>query len=293
MIRIIIHIFPHELGEYKRIINQLNNSEVDISNSDIKLLCCLNLNKRVCRYENSTEIICNFNNINTNSKFSVESYVNTKTNFYGVNEHRRNCIKTSDMKDMIIYLDSDLHFNNTLLNQTLINADILSKQHSYYILTPECIRLWDSTWDCLVNKDFLKFPINYCETADIYMITKKVHTGDGIRKNKTFKWAGGWFTCINAPLAKLVSIPDSFVGYGPDDTFMMECCKLLKSKNIDVAQYIQSGQVVCEDRTLIHKNKPHFTHKTDFRKKCNQMFSKEYGFFKKRIEEDIYNINES
>ena len=293
MIKIVIHIFPHEIKQYERVIYQLNKSFVSTSDSSVKLYCCLNFNKDVCKYQNPSHTMRTFKNINLKSKFIIVPTINTKADFYGVNEHRRVCIKNASYDDFIIYLDCDLYFDTKLLNNTIINASNLSKKHKYFILTPECIRLWDTTWDCLVNKKFLKYHLNYCETADIASITEKPHGDTILRKNESFKWAGGWFTCVNTPLAKLVSIPDSFLGYGPDDTFMMECCKFLKTKNIDVVQYIQEGHIICEDRTLINKHKQYFTKKINFRKNCNKSFYREYCFFKKRVTEDIYNINES
>ena len=292
MIKIVIHIFPHEIKQYERVMHQLNKSCVNLDNSLIKIYCCLNLNKTVCRFENSNLIIDFFKKINLKSKFSITSTINTNSDFYGVNEHRRTCIKNASYEDCIIYLDCDLYFDTKLLGNTIINATKLSKKHKYFILTPECVRLWDTTWDCLVNEKFLKCHLNYCETADIISITDSPHGNIILRENKSFKWAGGWFTCINAPLAKLVNIPDSFYGYGPDDTFMMECCKFLKTKDIDVVQYIQSGHIVCEDRTLIDKHERYYTKKINFRHNCNKSFYREYCFFKKRVTEDIFNINE-
>lgn len=293
MIKVVIHIFPHEIKQYERVICQLNKSFVSINDSLVKIYCCLNLNKEVCEHDNSEGAIRTFKNINFKSKFIIVPTINTKTDFYGVNEHRRSCIQNSFHNDYIIYLDCDLYFDTKLLNNTIINASNLSKKHKYFILTPECVRLWDTTWDCLVNKKFLKYHLNYCEIANISLITEKPHGDIILKKNNSFKWAGGWFTCINAPLAKLIDIPESFLGYGPDDTFMMECCKFLKTKNVDVVQYIQTNHIVCEDRALISKYKKYYTKNINFRKNCNKLFYQEYCFFKKRVTKNIYNINES
>lgn len=294
MIKIIIHIFPHELNEYERIIRQLNLGDVDSKRDEIKIFSCLNLNKKVIKFNTPTsDITHKFERINICSKLHILSTINTDTDMYGVNEHRRLCINESSDEDALIFLDSDLHFHPTLLQSTLDVITSLKKQQDYFILTPQCVRLWDTTWDCLVNKQFINQPLKFCDIVDPKQCSSKIYGPTGIIKSETFKWAGGWFTTISSKLAKLIGIPPRFIGYGPDDTFMMECCAHLKKSGVDVAQYIQTGYVVCEDRTLIQKNQSAFRTNLNFREKCNRIFYDELSFFKKRIKSDIYNNNAS
>ena len=44
------------------------------------------------------------------------------------------------------------------------------------------------------------------------------------------------------------------MGYGPDDTFIMECCKHMKHSGADVQQYILTNTIVCEDVPIGKKN---------------------------------------
>ena len=292
MIKIIIHIFPHELNEYERIIHQLNIGDVNSIKKDVQILTCLNLNKDVCIINQPiAEITHEFKRINSHSELQVLSTIDT--DIYGVNEHRRGCINKSSSDDMLIFLDSDLHFHSTLLKSTLVNITELKKTQDYFIITPQCVRLWDTTWDCLVNKCLIKQPLRFCDTISPGQYSSKIYGEPGLVQLKTFKWAGGWFTCVSSKLAKLIGIPTKFVGYGPDDTFMMECCKHLKKLGWNVTQYIQTGYVVCEDRTLIKKNQSFFQSNLNFRDKCNSIFYDELSFFKKRIQSNMYNNNAS
>jgi hypothetical protein len=294
MIKIIIHIFPHELIEYKRVIHQLNTTELVVDVCEVQILSCLNLNEDVCVINDPrAEITYEFKKINSYSDLNVIPTINLDTNIAGVNEHRRTCINESSDEDMLIFIDSDLHFHSDLLMSTLINATKLHEQQDYFILTPQCVRLWDTTWDCLVNERFIKQPLRFCDTIIPEHYSSETYGCCKLTKLSTFKWAGGWFTCISSKLAKLIGIPSKFVGYGPDDTFMMECCKHLKRLGWNVTQYIQSGWVVCEDRTLIKKNRLFFKNNINFRDNCNSIFYDELSFFKKRIQSNIYNNNGS
>jgi hypothetical protein len=282
-----IHIFPHELENYKRVINQLEESIYDTSNVEIKSV--LNINKSVIKHNTELEKqISIFNAVSHTFNGKIKSLVTTE--YFGVNEHRRVCINDADINDNLIFLDVDLHFNNELLTNIL--SELKNIPNEYYIITPQVVRLWDSTWDIIVNENYKKENIGFCENVDICKVLKKTHGESGLVKCEKFKWAGGWFTCISAKLAKYIGIPDVFVGYGHDDTFMMHCCGYMKSRKIKVQQFTLLNNVVCEDRTLINKNK-NYIKINNFRQLGNRHVIAEYNNFKKRVNRDIYNINES
>ena len=279
-----IHIFPHELNNYKRIVDRLNVSMFNLNINDIEVWVTLNLNKTILDFKKIPDIDSiteQFKNITDELIVSYKLRINLQDDFLGVNEHRIETINNSNINDYIMFLDSDLFFNHNLLKKHIEYAHLLKKENKLFIITPQCIRLWDASWDCIVNMNFLKKPLGYYKKVDPSEITKKTYGNLSISKLSKFKWANGWFTGMSAEFAKLVNIPKSFKGYGPDDTYMMECCKLLKQKNYDINQYTIRGLVVCEDisfrNNFFKKDIP------NFRQNCNRLFNQELETFRKRI----------
>jgi len=68
------------------------------------------------------------------------------------------------------------------------------------------------------------------------------------------KFGGGLLTTFSSNLLKLVDIPDTFPGYGLDDTFVMQCCNIMKRSNIDIQQYVLSNIIVMENKKYKFKN---------------------------------------
>ena len=131
--------------------------------------------------------------------------------------------------------------------------------------------------------NIIKKPIGFYKTVDLAEIDNAIPSNVILKKNNSFKWAGGWFNCISANLLKLTGIPNSFVGYGPDDTFVMRCCSYLKQKNIDVQQYILSELVVCEDKSLDDTPKLFKDNLPNFRKKSTYHLSGELAKFYQKL----------
>ena len=186
-------------------------------------------------------------------------------------------------------MDCDLYFNCKILAHQ-INAIEVAKQNSdFFIISPQLVKLWDNTWDCVVNEYYLNKSHDYHKKINPDTISQKNHGDVKLTYCNTFKWGGGWFNAISSNLLKLVGIPDSFKGYGPDDTFVMECCKYMKSKNMNVQQYILKNMVVIEDRFFPTPNSSLRNTNINFRENSNKHFLTELNFFKKKINDDIYN----
>ena len=155
----------------------------------------------------------------------------------GCNDKRREAIR-STTADNILYLDSDLIFQPESLFYILGAAKETNKEN--YIISPQIVRMWDSTWDVLVNKEFINTPANmetYYSNDPFKVI--KCETGEVWAKEiNTFKFGGGWFNLISTNLLKLTDMPDSFGPYGIDDLYVMLCCNILKNKGYDIHQYV-------------------------------------------------------
>ena len=285
MIHIIIHLFPHELDDYKRIV-----SEIKISSDFVKIIVSLNLNTKIVKIDKPNfDVISEFNNINQTSKLKIESSIEYDESFFGVNEHRRACIKKASTDDYLIFLDADLHFNTNILKY--ITKYINEINEDYFILTPQIVKYKDPSWDILVNKQYINKDYDFYKQINLSEL-KLTKSKPYISKIKSFKWAGGWFTTISSKLAKLIGIPKSFKGYGPDDTFMMYCCNYMKRFDINVNQYIMNNVIVCEDYSS-SLNSQKYIKNNNFRAICNAHINYEYNFFKKKIDSYIHGNNKN
>lgn len=180
--------------------------------------------------------------------------VQTSTEIKGCVSQRRYSLEKHREADYFIWLDCDIIFDERTLfymEQAMkgTNKDFLNS-----IITPEIVRVWDDTWDCIVNEEFLDKPLNYQKENDPYK-------DSGIKGDVTvvpvlnsqspqsrFKFAGGWFTCISGKLLNKIGVPKSFGHYGYEDTFLMVASeKLIREKNENINQFKIKNLVVCEN----------------------------------------------
>ncbi len=63
----------------------------------------------------------------------------------------------------------------------------------------------------------------------------------------TFKFGGGWATLLSTPLVKTIPIPESLGHYGLEDTYIMNCCNILRQHGIEVIQFVLNNEIICED----------------------------------------------
>ena len=285
MIILSIHIFPFEFSRFKRLVRGLIDSFEYIDTTRIMVHLTLNTNESILKPNDNIKLIeTEFSSISHIFPCKTISDTINKHNFLGVNEHRRETIEMASESDYIIFLDSDLYFNKTLLVHHINSVDLLSRRHKYFVITPCTIKLWDNTWNILTHPNYINESHDFYLKANYHNIVNKNYGMISLKKINKFKWGGGWFNCISASLLKKIGIPKTFIGYGPDDTFIMECCKLMKQTGTDVHQYILTNTIVCEDIPLgsesFKKNKP------NFREICNQNFSNELLEFNNRYKKE-------
>lgn len=250
-----IHIFPTELGRYTRLIDKINEAYVyaDPPGNTISVHTTLNLNDSLISWSksnfNKREVIQEFEKINNTllSHDNVCGYT-TDRKFLGVNEHRRQSIQRYANVDSIIFLDTDIYFRKQILKHQ-IDAYNKIDPNSWFIVSPQTVRLWDDTWDCIVNEKYIKKQTGYHLQVDPLDIVSTEHGNVFLKPIDTFKWGGGWFNSISPKLLSKIGIPDSFVGYGPDDTYIMVCADILKRGGYNVQQYILQNELIVEEPT--------------------------------------------
>ncbi len=165
--------------------------------------------------------------------------------------------------DFHIWLDTDIVFDERTLAYFESILSIVSQQTHYSIVTPEIVRIWDETWDCLVNEEFINKPLNYQKDNDPYKDSGiKGEVGlesvdASIPNQPRYKFAGGWMTCLSGDLVRRIGVPESFGHYGYEDTFIMWGSeKLMKTTDINIQQFKIKNLVVCENYK--YRNNAHY-----------------------------------
>jgi len=250
----LIQIFPlvTDIDLLERVLIQLkqNSLLVDKDKFHIILDVTLPLTDYLVDWENSIlkqdYFIDKFNSLKSYGNWADECYFNITEDIKGCVDYCINNVYKYKDIDNIIWLDPDVFFNQYALSIFLEASLEVKKQHSKYIITPEYVKLWDSTWNVMTNENFLSKPYTYVENHDPIMDSSQVY-GDIILEpmNNTFKFGGGWFTMLSKELLDYFEFPQDVKGYSPIDTYVMQFSKSTPG----AIQYKIKNLVVCQDKT--------------------------------------------
>jgi hypothetical protein len=286
--QIVVHLLPHEIDWFEWQSKQFKIGSSYVS-TDIIIDVTLNLN--LVDWNKSTMpkqfYIDKFNYIETLWDWAETRFdINEDGTCLGCDDKRRTSIRSS-VSDNILYLDSDLIFKPETLSYILSAASAV--EDSYYIISPQTVRMWDSSWDVITNRDYMNTPANmetYYANDPFAIITKEI-SDISLKKINEFKFGGGWFNLLSTNLLKLTDIPDSFGPYGIDDLYVMQCCSILKQKGIEVNQYIVDGLVVVENfkyRRNYHKDFLYLIdNQKEYRAQAEDNLGKELHNFSKKV----------
>lgn len=248
--QIVLHLLPQEIDWFEWQSKQLKQGSYYLSSEDT-ILIDVTLNLNLVKWEDShlpKEFFINkFKQIEQLWDWAETNFaVDVENKCLGCDDKRREAIRTTNC-DNILYLDSDLIFTPELLYYVVESAKNIPSE--YYIVSPEIYKLWDNTWDVLVNKKYVgELPsMESYYGKDPFRIAECASDSIDLRPVKGFKFGGGWFNLISSKLLKLTDMPDSFGPYGIDDLYVMICCDMLHQKGYDVKQYVLEGAVVIEN----------------------------------------------
>jgi hypothetical protein len=249
MVHIIIHTLPYELNALEQTLIQLKRSSQYLNeNHKVRIEVLLNMNlvnwnlSKIGRwfFEDAFSQLIKLNEDWAECVLRIDDVAE----FLGCNDLRRHTIRNTDA-DYIMYLDTDVIFNNTFLRRVFDSIEAVT--NPLCIITPQLTRMWDTTWDIVSNESFFNEEANHENyfNRDPYKAIQ--FKGDvKLKPIQEFKFAG-WGTTISTKLARLIDIPDALGPYGLDDTFIMYGCKILKRHNIHPQQYIIENEIVIEN----------------------------------------------
>ena len=249
---------PYEIDELENTLNQLRRAQY-YSPKGIDW----NLDVTLCT---SGEMV-DWNKSSINKKYFVDKFLKlsyhtdwcVKTfqvseEILGCVSQRRFSLNKHNDADYFIWLDTDIIFEERTLSYIVSSIQGINKDYPLSVITPEIVKIWDNTWDCLVNEEFLDKPINYQKTNDPYKDSGikgeiSIESVNNVNSPQSrFKFAGGWMTCLSAELVRKIGVPDGLGHYGYEDTFIMIVSELLtRSNTINIQQLKIKNLVVCEN----------------------------------------------
>jgi hypothetical protein len=292
---ITIFAMPQELEDLALTLNMLKrNSVFRDRNVDYKVEITMCLSDELTNWEESslpkdyiwqrTAELC--------KKYlgwcEYELKIETESDILGCVSQRRYSLKNNPDADFFIWLDCDFIFKDTTLFYITSAYQMVNEAGlDNIVVTPQFVRQWDTTWDVIVNESFWNKQLDYELISDVYEDTIPQLENVNVKELETFKFAGGWFTLISAELLKKIGVPDSLGHYGLEDTFVIECAKIMKSKGEPVSQFIIENLIIGE--SYIHR--PNETiksfissknRKAEFTKIANDSFANELNNFYER-----------
>ena len=252
-----IHISPYEIDNYQTFIHQLRRN-LNYIDDEIIFSPYLNLSTYFYDWRNSklkSDFFVNrFNELNNivKDECELDSTVNYDDKILGAFSYKTMFLEQyKDKVDAFIWFDSDMIFPDNTIHM-LIASHKANDMSKYRIVTPQIHRLWDTTWDVLVNKNYINIPASHDNYFgfDGYSLYKSNDEDIFLDTNKQrFKFASGWCNLLSANLFRdLIDFTYDLGHYGPDDTFIMNLLDYYKfNKGKDISQYIVRNVVVTEN----------------------------------------------
>ena len=262
-IKILTHLMPWEVDYALLQFIQLKKSSQYISSEDkIYIDVALNLSSYIINWEESKlskEFFINkFNTLLSLLDWAVvRPIIYEGDELWGHLDFEKNKIESHI--DYYMSICPDMWFHEHTLSYMISSAKQITTK--YAIITPEIHKLWDWTWDELVNKNYKDVPYEDWNKSDIFEIQSRVLEEPYLEQISRFKYAG-WFDLYSKDFHELIPIPDDWKGYGPWDYYSMLISDIAVKNGIDIKEYVLRNQIICE----YHPNKEDKSNFSDYYK---------------------------
>lgn len=250
-IKITYHIMPWEIDFALISFLQLKKSKYHIDPTvDVKITAVLNMSDYLIDWDNTKlpkELFKQkFKDLGVLLKdYEYDPVIIEGPEQYGILDMQKNSYEPD--VDYYINITQDMYFSETLLSN-LIEATKLIK-NKYFVITPEIYKMWDNTWDEIVNEKYLSVPYNDWDKADIFDIRHDLKTSDDelyLYPTKRSKWAWWLDLYSKAFYEEFAPVQDDMKGYGAWDFYTLLLTEQAKSRGADFQQYVLKGQTIFE-----------------------------------------------
>jgi len=130
-------------------------------------------------------------------------------------------------------------------------------KNEYFLITPQISKMWDSSWDILVNPLYKDVPYEtYLQYDNFNIIHNQTNSTQEVKliPLPTSKFAA-WFDIMNKKTyEELVPVWPEWTGYGGWDYYSMIVTDTYKKFGGDFQQYLLEGQTIIEWTTGDLKN---------------------------------------
>ena len=283
---ICIHVMPSELEMFERQMQLFRKAFLYLDErDDVTLKVTLNLNPGLTDWENSelknghfvNRFAILFNGIKNLNEIILD------TSCWGTTQQKREAIKLD--YDQFIFCDTDILFHEHMLRYQL---DVSYQMEGMYIISPSLAKFWDASWDVLCHSDYMDKHIGYStEREAIENTTVQVIKDIVVKRTPVVKFGCGMHTLYSKSFWEFVGIPDSFGGYGPEDTYAMAASAVAIKMGYEVTQVYMDGIYITEDYI---NRKPSFDgkikpidRKTEFWNNANNVGQQEVINFTKKL----------
>ena len=247
-IKIRMHLMPWELDLAMLTFNQLAKSFLFIDKSDnIILESCLNLSNYVIDWDKSKLskefFIKKYKNLDYvfSNKSIHYSKIYEGDNLYGHLDLERESI--SPEIDAYMNICPDMIFSEHVLFYMIEGAKQV--KNKCFVITPQIPKMWDNTWDILVNPIYKDIPYGTKLNSFDLVNDQITNTQEiSLQQINCFKYAG-WFDLYSKTyFEKLAPIWNEWKGKGGWDSYSMNVSSFYKQCGGDSQQYVLKGQTV-------------------------------------------------
>lgn len=243
---ICIHVMPSEIEMFERLMIQMRKALYYLDdNDDVTLKVTLNLNPELTDWNNSqlknghfvNRFAILFNGIKNINEIILD------TSCWGTTQQKRESYKLD--YDQFIFCDTDILFHEHMLKHQL---NISYQLDGIYVLSPSLPKWWDNSWDELCHFEYTDKPYGYATTKEAIdnALIQKVEAITA-RQIGDVKFGCGMHTLYSKSFWEFVGIPESFGGYGPEDTYAMSASAFANKLGYGVRQFVMDGIYITED----------------------------------------------
>lgn len=254
MIYIGTHVMPWEVGEFRHQVrlhrltmSQLSKEELN----NITLIPTLNLNNEIIDWDNSKlskEYYIEHFNISCktlNDIINVLPRIGEVTSTTGA--LKKNIDNILKEEDYYIWMDPDINYSYNYWDTFINSLKSVKDNFKHFIISPSTTKLWDSSWDILVNQDQLNLPYSYDGWFKSNFEEYFYPSHDpSLSTVFPIKFGGGFGNLFSAKTLKLFEIPDDYILYGGVDTYIMIGAEILRKQN-KLIQYKINNLVTIQD----------------------------------------------
>lgn len=258
---------PHELDDLERVLVDLNKASKFVDGMNYEFYISFSVSDYLFDWENSKVdkqfFIDRFNSLKSLTDWAGKSTYQIRDEIVGAMQCKRYAHLECKDATHFIWLDTDICFDERILFYMENAINVLEEEKiEKYIVTPEIVKYWDTTWDCLVNEKFINKELDYCKTCNPFVDSGE--HGDvaietvinNVSGQPRAKFGAGWFTLLSKPLLDKIPLPESMGAYGPDDTFIMWGMEKLNGNGEQMYQFKLKNYIVCEN--YIYRNRKHY-----------------------------------